>query len=300
MPEPRTSYRRNRQCFDLARDLGRQEAAALERSLGIVFRTLPVITSELARNLGIMVCKRESVPGGALLEKSVGPGNGTFTIWIERRVPYQWGKYAIAHEIGHFLLLKNHADLASRWELKLRESFADAVACEILVPRAARMRLAEVFRQIKRPEALVELASRFGVYPGVLLSAASSEPCWMRGLNTIWVRVSFRPNWFTGLGPRLRINAAHYDSERFFVPVNLSLRHFCGSDDWLLGLNPGEVRSRDSVSISLCLKQLSANNTFTYPRVRVTGNLAAMRFADSPHPNASPIILMAQLEMNQE
>jgi IrrE N-terminal-like domain len=141
-------------------------------------------------------------------------------------------RFALAHEIGHILLVREHPELAQNLEIELLERFANVFAAELLVPLSRRRELAAQVRAIETPAGLLRLADTVGVSPQLLLRFARSEQ-WLRGTDRIWLDVRHVPNRFTERDRRLRVCDAAFDRGRWFLPTNRSVAGLLGSDRWL-------------------------------------------------------------------
>jgi hypothetical protein len=215
---------------DLA--FAREQALDLARRHPHLFEETPVRATLIAAAIGIRVEKREEASTPARLETSNPEDFRAATIVVRRNVLRDFGRLAVAHEIGHAVLLARHPS-GGRWHLPRREAFATAFAHELLVAGPNRCRLESGFRGLRTPLDLLRFAAHIGLPPFVLLSAASASYQWMNGSDTVWIQVMNVANSRTRRDRRPRVVRAFYDYSRLFVVTNQSFSNFGGSDDWL-------------------------------------------------------------------
>src|SRR5436309_1440676 len=94
--------------------LARREAAAVQAAYPQLFESMPVRPSLVARAFSIRVEKSPTLRERAKLEL-----NADLTpkrIVLRADVDPQVGRFALAHEIGHVMLLKRHGDALSSWD----------------------------------------------------------------------------------------------------------------------------------------------------------------------------------------
>jgi len=224
---------------DLA--LARREARQLQREHEGIFHNVPVPVSELAYVLGLAIEHRTELEQRARLEVFETDGIQEATIAVRDGLDRNVSRFAVAHEIGHAILLRKHPQAAREWDVSRREVFANSFAAEILATPEMRANMATPFRSLQNPMGLLRLASDIGFSPRALLTMAEREPSWIEGLNKIWLRVKHVENAFTHADARLRIVSAHYDKRLFYVATNQSLVRFVGSDRWVTSLPVGAL-----------------------------------------------------------
>jgi hypothetical protein len=259
---------------------------------------MPVPVSELADALGFAVEKRTELQQRARLEILREGGTERATIALKDGLDRNVGRFAVAHEIGHAVLLRKYPDTAREWDVDRREVFANTFAAEILASPEARLQMADSFRSLSDPLTLLRLASQMGLSPRALLTIAAQEESWTKGLDKIWMRIKYVENAFTHVDPKLRIVSAYYDRSRFYVATNQSIVRLVGSDQWLVSLPVGTV-AEHSGSISIKFKQPPPTAPKFVAR-RVHARLSAVRL----HPNAAALvpylIAVADLVYNPE
>jgi len=273
--------------------LARVEARRLQRANPSLFGELPVRVSELATALGVKIEKRATLKQRAQLEVFGGPTANDSTIVLERNLDPNAVRFALAHEIGHVVLLKNHPQKAQQWDVPAREEFANAFAAELLTPSQLRGQLTASFRDLSDPIAFLRLASRLGLSPAALFAIAGRESGWVRGINRIWLRVKYANNAFTGSEPKLRIITAIYDRTRFFIPTNQSLTRFTGDEKWLVSSPYGSV-VRYTGAVSLSLKRTQECEP-KFLRRKVPADLSAVRLRPSARDPGAYLVILAQL-----
>ena len=226
--------------------LARFEAREIQRANPAIFQQVPVSLTELkalAKILGLTVEKRSDLHQRARLEVLTNGATRAAIIAVRADLDKNVSRFAIAHEIGHAVLLRKHPKPTQEWDVSRREVFANTFAAEILTSAELRANIEPSFRSLNDPLALVRLASDVGLSPRALLTIASQERSWIANLNRIWLRVKYIENAYTHREPKLRIVSAYYDRHRFFVATNQSLTRFAGDDQWLACLPVG-VRGR--------------------------------------------------------
>ncbi len=277
--------------------LARLEAREIQRSHPAIFRQLPVPVVDLAHALGLRVEKRPELHQRARLEILEGAQGEPPVIAVRTSLSYNASRFAVAHEIGHAVLLSKHPQVARQWMTDQRETFANVFATELLASPDVRLALAETFRALSDPLALLRLASRVGFSPHALLTLASQEPRWTKDLNKIWLRIKFAENRFTRQEPKLRIMSAHYDHRQLYVPTNQSLASFVGDDRWLSSVLPGSL-VRYSTSILMQFRQ-PALTVPKFVEKRVPVELSAVRLQSSAVDNAAYFIVLAEIAPDQ-
>lgn len=282
---------RSSQMHDFA--LARQEAREIQRMHPAFFREMPVPVSELAEVLGLTVEKRGELQQRARLEILKEGQAEKATIAVKEGLDRNVGRFAVAHEIGHAVLLRKYPEIVRGWDVPRRESFASAFAAELLASAEARAEVAPSFRSLRDPLALLKLASQLGLSARAFLTIAAQEESWLRGLDKVWMRIKYVANAFTHADPKLRVVSAYYDRSRFYIPTNQSIARIVGSDEWLASLPVGTI-ARYSGSLSVKLKQAPP----AHPRF-VTGNVAAALSAVRLYPSegdpVSYLIAVAEL-----
>jgi hypothetical protein len=276
--------------------LARQEAREIQRTHPTIFRVMPISVSDLAYALGFVVEKRTELQQRARLEILREGGAEKATIALKEGLDRNVGRFAVAHEIGHAVLLRKYPDTSREWDVGRKEVFASMFAAEILASPEARLRMAESFRSLSDPLTLLKLASQMGLSPRALLTIAGQEESWIRGLDKIWLRIKYVENAFTHTDPKLRIVSAHYDRSRFYVATNQSIARFAGTDQWLASLPVGAI-AKHGACISLKFKQaLPAAPKFVTKQIRA--ELSAARLHSSADDSVSYLIAVADVSQH--
>jgi hypothetical protein len=255
-----------------------------------------VPVSDLAHELGLGVEKRSDLRQRARLEILETDDSETATIAVQDGLDRNVTRFAVAHEIGHAILLRKYPDAATRWDVDRREVFASAFAAELLTSPEIRARMAPSFRTLGDPLALLKLASQLGLSPVALLTVAGQERLWIEGLEKIWLRVKYSENAFTRRDPKLRIVSASYDKYRFYIPTNQSLTRFAGDDRWLVSLPVGTV-VRHSTTITLKLRR-PAPAMPKFVSKEVPAGLSAVRLQPSAADPVAYLIILADMAPN--
>jgi Zn-dependent peptidase ImmA (M78 family) len=270
----------------------REQLAALERSHETLLRDIPVKVSNLADALGIVVRRERRLRQRARLEMLRTQGKLSAVVTLQENLPLPEARFALAHEIGHFLLLTDRPGEAAGMTVDDREIFANTFAAELSIPRARRDELRAQFRAVGNPLELLALGSRLGVAVSILLRFASETSDWFGDLQRIWLRVKNVPNEYTGKDPRLRIVSAHYDRRRFYVPVNQSLFRVT-ADAWL-GHQPIAEVARERGAVNIFLSAPGSTPKFT--KATLPAALAAVRLRPSAADLASYFLISAELD----
>lgn len=228
--------------FDLAdMALAREQALDLARRHPELFKETPVRPTLVAAAIGIRVERRDETGTPARLETSDPEDLRAATIVVRRDVLRDFGRLAVAHEIGHAMLLCQHPS-GRRWQLPRREAFANVFAHELLVAGPNRSRLEAQFRGLRTPVDLLRFAALVGLPPFVFLTAASTSYQWMNGSDAVWLQVMNVANKRTRVNRRPRVVRAFYDFARLFAITNQSFASFGCSDEWLSEVPLGECR----------------------------------------------------------
>jgi hypothetical protein len=273
-------------------NMAREEALNIQREHPVYFEGLRVRDDmRLAHALGFKVEERAGLRQRAQLEILAGGAQPDETIAVKADLEQSVRRFAIAHEIGHAVLLRKQPQASKQWSTEQREFFATTFAAELLTTPTGRSHIRATFPLLADPADLLRLASDVGLSPHALFRVVAEHKS--RMIEKIWLRVKHLKNAFTHSEPRLRIVSAHYDSSRFFVATNQSLVRFAGDDGWLASLPPGAcVQHR--AEIALKFKQ-PAPATPQFVSKSVPAKLSAMRLHPSVHDNAAYFIVLAEL-----
>lgn len=273
--------------------LAQIDARELQKAHPSLFSSLPVPITHVASAMGVRIEKRTQLRQRAQLEVFGTDISGTNTIVLKPDLNPSVSRFAVAHEIGHVILLSKHPTEARQWDTATREEFANAFATELLAPSNLREQLKPAFREVNDPLALVRLASRVGLSPHALLSIANKESSWLQGLNRIWLRVKHSNNAVTRAEPKLRIVSATFDRSHFYVPTNQSLARFAGDDQWLASL-PYGTTVRHSSKITLSTKR-QPGVTPKFQLQEMLATLSAVRLRPSATETGAYFIILAEL-----
>lgn len=274
--------------------LARVEARELQRQHPALFQEVPVPIFDVARVLDLKVEKRPELRQRARLEILKDEVHEAATIAIKPDLDRNVSRFAVAHEIGHVILIRKHPDAARDWEVRRREAFASTFAAELLAPPQLREELAQQFVSLTDPVALLRLASRLGLSPRAFLTLTSQEKSWTRASNKVWLRVKHIANTYTQQDPKLRIVSAYYDRDRFYIPLNQSFARFAGDDSWLASLPPGTIATHVS-EISLSFKRERPTKP-KFLSMRVPARLSALRLQASAAEPGAYLIVLADLQ----
>ncbi len=273
--------------------LARQEAREIQRTYPTMFRKMPVPVSDVADALGLAVEKRSELRQRARLEILEEDESESATIAVRESLDRNVSRFAVAHEIGHAVLLRKHPEAARQWDVRRREAFASIFAAELLTSSEVRTRMAESFRKLVDPLALLRFATHLGLSPRALLTMASMERSWIEGLDRIWLRVKYLENAFTHSEPKLRIVSAYYDKSRFYIATNQGLTRFAGTDQWLASLPVGTV-ARHRTVITLKLRR-PAPAVPKFISKQLSADLSAVRLQPSSAEPVAYLIILADL-----
>lgn len=272
--------------------LAREEALKIQTEHSAFFEGLRVRDDiDLAHALGFKVEQRGNLRQRAQLEILAGGSQPDETIAVKADLEGSVRRFAIAHEIGHAVLLRKQPQASKQWPTERREVFANVFAAELLTTTAGRKHIKETFPLLADPADLLGLASDVGLSPHALFRVAGEHRS--RMLDKIWLRVKHLRNAFTHSEPRLRIVSAHYDSSRFFVATNQSLARFAGDDRWLASLPLGAT-VQHRAEIALKFRQ-PAPATPQFVSKSVPAKLSAMRLHSSVGDNAAYFLVLAEL-----
>jgi Zn-dependent peptidase ImmA (M78 family) len=274
----------------------REQLGTLERSHDRFFHDIPVNVSNLAEALGIVVRRDRRLGERARLEMIRSHDRLSAVVTLQEKLPLPEARFALAHEIGHFLLLTDRPGEAAGMTVADREIFANTFAAELSIPRARRDELRACFRAARDPRGLIALTSQLGVAVSILLRFASETADWFKDLPFLWLRVKNVPNEYTGKDRRLRIVSAHYDRRRYYVPVNQSLFRVT-ADAWLANLPIAEVVC-EAGSVNIFLSTPGGAAKFT--KATLPATLAAVRLRPSAEDLASYFLISAELANDNE
>jgi len=215
------------------------------------------------------------------------------TIALQADIEGNVRRFAIAHEIGHAVLIRKQPQAREQWTVDRREFFANVFAAELLTTPVGRNHITATFPFLADPADLLRLASDVGLSLHALLRVAAAQASRIGGLDKIWLRVKHVENAITHSERRLRIVSAHYDSNRFFVPTNQSLVHFAGDDSWLSSLPLGACVQHHA-KIAIKFKQ-STPAVPKFVSKNVPAVLSAMRLRSNAKDQVAYFIVLAEL-----
>jgi Zn-dependent peptidase ImmA (M78 family) len=275
-------------------DLARSDARGVQSRFPFFFDQIRVPVVDLARALGLRIEERDGLQQRAQLEIFTTGDAQESAIILRPGMDQNVRRFAIAHEIGHFVLFKERSLLFRAWDTERREKFANWFASELLLSPEGRAKIEESFRRLSDPLDLLRLASSVGLSPLALLTQVTVKRPMTSGLTKIWLRVRHVENAVTHSEPRLRIVGAYYDRDRFFIPKNQSLRSFAGGDTWLSSLPIG-ISSRQKSTVVVKLRR-SPELTPKYVPMKLQAEISAVRLAPSTQDQGSVFILVAEFE----
>lgn len=218
--------------------LAEEQASRYHADYPAIFGRVPVRVSALLKQLGIAVRVDSTLYEDGLLERFSGSLT-TFGVRIRPNLSHNRGRFVLAHELGHVLLLAQHEDLASRWNLPTREKFASAFARELLLPTPLRPSLQQQFRNASTAMEFLRLADQWGIHPVGGIRFAASHADWTQNYPRVLLKLDHVPNRFTGQDHRLRVVASCFDREMFYVATNQSFQRISPEEAWLSLLPAG-------------------------------------------------------------
>ncbi len=276
------------------REIARRLAKDVQNTFPVLFRDVPVRVTKVARALGIAIELRADLDGRAYIQVLEEQGLYHFKIFIKPNLSPPVGRFAVAHEIGHAVLVRANPDSLHSWDKARQESFANVFAAELLVPCTLREQYGNSFRNIEDVEGLLRLAGQLGLSIGATLHVADEEQAWTKGSNHIWLSVRRSRNSFTLRDEKLRIVGATYDRGKYYVPRNMSIRSMIGEDGWLCGLRANQSAVRD---YELIISTITGNPYPKYSRVLYGARFHVRRLPGFGQHNDA---LIALLVMGQE
>lgn len=251
-----------------------QQAARLHAEHATVFGQVPVRVSLLLKGLGIGVHVEPDLKEDGLVERFLGPRT-RFAIRIRNDLSPNRGRYVLAHELGHVLLLTQLTKLADRWNLQTREKFANVFARELLIPTHLRMILRQRFLRVSHALDFLRLMDHWGIHPVAGIRFAASHYDWTQGHRRIILKIAHTPNRFTGKEPRLRVVAAAFDRDRFYVATNQSFQRISPDESWLALLPAGREIAYESIDFELSTR--TSDPGARYRSVKYSCRVTALR-----------------------
>jgi hypothetical protein len=271
--------------------LARAAARDIQRTHPYFFDHTRVPVYELARVLHLRLEERPDLRQRAQLEiRQTSEGN-QYTIVSRLGMDKNVRRFAVAHEIGHFVLYEKHGQSVRFWDAAKQERFANLFASEVLLSPLGREQIDSTFPQLSDPLELLRMASELGLTPYALLTTATeNRPL---GQDKIWLRIKHIANAYTQSEPKLRIVSAHYDRRRYYIPTNQSITTFAGEDSWLSFTLVGTTSQHDT-SISVKLKQPDGYQP-KFLTASVEARLSAVRLKPSVK-DESYFIILAEMK----
>jgi hypothetical protein len=253
-----------------------------------IFGRVPVRVSALLKRLGIAVRVESFLREDGLLERFEGPPT-KFAVRIRKGLSHNRGRFVLAHELGHVLLLTEHKDLASRWNLRTREKFASAFARELLLPTALRPALRQQFQSAATVMEFLRLMDQWGIHPVSGIRFAAAHLDWTQDYPKILLKVDHSPNRFTGQDQRLRVVATCFDRDRFYVATNQSFQRISPDESWLSLLRAGSEIELPRITFKLSTRMHSGG--LRYKVVDYDCPVTALRLSNSQSENGSYLVL---------
>ncbi len=272
--------------------LAQQEVQIVSDAYPGLFKEMPIRASKVAEALGMRVRLAPNLRQRARLDCFDDGKTRTATVMVRKDLDHNVARFALAHEVGHFILLERHADLAVGLDARAREGFSNVFAAELLIPSACHGPLAERLLRDTGVRALLGLASEFGVTLPMLLVTLSQHNL-LRGLDGFYLLIKYMVNKRTCLEPRLRIESAYYDRERYFVPDNQSIRSFARNSvlEWLNSLSIGIGSSAKSI----VKYNMKSEVTGKFKARESAAVLDALRLNPSSHDGAEYFVMFVGL-----
>lgn len=277
---------------DLA-SLAAEEALSLQLEFPHLFSKLPINHRELIKALEWKLYgEKKALQRGLFKYNSE---NDDVKIYYDRASSTAIKRFAVAHEIGHAMLLFRHPDILDtlKEDAYLQEYFSSTFAGELLIPQDKRQELGTQFREAEVLD-ILRIANKVGLTPGALFHFARCSTTWLAGTDVIWMQVKYVNNRLTGRDPRLRIIAAFFDPDRFFVPRNKSVTGLIGSEDFLRGMLPGIGRSDMYMALFLDKVILNGNHR-KYQKKLVQANISAVKLSPSKYDKLPKFIVRAEV-----
>jgi hypothetical protein len=255
-------------------ELANEQAAHYHSEYPEIFGRVPVRVSALLKHLRIGVRVDPYLQDDGVVER-FREDVTRFSIRIRADLSPNRGRFVLAHELGHVILLNEHEGLANRWDLRTREKFANVFARELLLPNPLRASLREEFRSVTTALAYLRLMDGWGIHPvaGIRFLANHSE--WMENNPTLFLNVAYAANRFTGREERLRVIAAAFDRERFYIATNQSFQRISSDDSWLSILLPGDESFYSDIKLQLNTRMHQGN--LRYQLVQYSARITALR-----------------------
>ncbi len=271
------------------REFARRLANEVQKTFPVLFRDVPVQATKVARALGIAIELRADLNGRAHIQILEEEKQHHFKIFIKPNLSAPVGRFAVAHEIGHAVLVRHNPDILLSWDKARQESFANMFAAELLVPLTLREQCSDSFRRTESIDGLFELAKKLGLSISATLHVADEEHAWTRGCNNIWLSVRRSQNSFTLRDEKLRIVTAIYDREKYYVPRNKSIKSMTGEDGWLSNLRVSQSASRD---YKLTISTITGIPRPKYSQVLYDARIHARRLSALDHRDGALIALL--------
>lgn len=284
--------------LNLEKEFACLDAQELQSRFPCFFSELRVPISDLTVALGLKIKERVDLRQRAQLEILTDGGARETAVIIQPGLDQNVRRFAIAHELGHYILLTKRSQFASGLGSQQRERFANTFAAELLLSTTAWARIESSFRLLSDPLDLLRLASTVGLSPHALLTRVTARRPLTSGLTKIWLRVKHAENAVTHSEPRLRIVSAHYDRERFYIPENQSVNRFAGGDTWLSSLPVGvPLRQKSTVAVKI---RRSPDSMPRYLSTQFRAEISAVRLPPSTKDQNSAFIVLANIERSPE
>jgi hypothetical protein len=265
--------------------LARTLAGELVRACPEELWRVPIRVSRVARYLGYPVEVRADLPVRARLD----PGT---RIILRRDIAPEVGRFALAHEIAHAYLHERHPQVALSWSVPRNERFANFFAAELLIPASDRAFARERLSGATNVRDVLTVARHFGLTTTCLLTFAARQETWFHGLDLLVLRIKHAENRRTKREPRLRVAAAYFDSERFYLPSNQSIATLAGDDEWLTRMRPGETVSCER---SIILSLRTPKGPLKWRRASVSTHMNVLRLKEAAHDGVSQYLALARV-----
>lgn len=245
--------------------LGLRAAQDLQRQHGDLFETYPIRSGRIARRLGIRVISSDvAVERGRIyLGNDADQESSHAVIYMNSTQRFEDARFELAHEIGHAVLHWNPKEMGGGHPVDHHEIFANAFASSLLVPNSCEAQIIRQLSSCTTPEDMLALARSFGISLPRLFSAISLRSHWMRGINSVWLRVHMmaHPHGHDRHTKKLRIDHRLFDVSSTFVPRYQSITSCMDPSDWIGSLSVGETSSTRIVTLKHWRRNSPENRT---------------------------------------
>lgn len=232
-------------------------AQRIQRRYPELFREAPIKVSVVAEKLGVRVVRSRTLTERAMLHILPGVDGEVITAYVQAGIKADYGRFALAHELGHAYLHSEGSEVAKSLAPNEVEFFCHRFAGELLVPPKFRKDIRRHFIEASKSDSglsvknIAEAIQNLGISVSAFFSTITphmSEVLSGTRSAIILARTAAHPypsiERRKEAAPTLRVVQRLFDPEYFFFPRYQRLASLLDPIDWLMFLEEGQTKTQ--------------------------------------------------------